>query len=170
MNINKWIITGVLVVTGCVSTDDGRGVEAIENMSELSYNNFKNFVRLGVKIAASRSLDEGLVSQNDLNAAAVAVETLRDATIVPGATSLILPALENAGLTSDEIMLILLIAEQQLLKRGALDWLDPETGLVALSPRTKEVLTLVAGSLRSAATVTQAEVLDTYILALEFQK
>ena len=54
-------------------------------------------------------------------------------------------------------MPIQLIAEDQLLKRGALDWLDPVTGVVALSPRTKEVLTLIAGALRSVATITQAE-------------
>ena len=51
-----------------------------------------------------------------------------------------------------------MIVEQELISRGALDWINPETGLIEWSPRTKEMLTIVANALRSAATVTNDEV------------
>jgi len=175
MEKKKWIAIGVLglalgvgAVTGCVTTGDGQGIKALEEMSDLEYARWQLYITLGVKIAANRALTEDLVSASELNTAATALEILRDQTVVSGATSLILPALESAGLTSEEVQLLLLIVEQELLSRGALEWLDPETGIVALSPRTKEMLTRVADALRSATVVSAEEVIEGEALEVEF--
>lgn len=165
MEKNRWIIAGVLglvltagAVTGCITTGDGQGVEALENMSELEYANWKLYISLGVSVASNRALAANLVSQADLDLAASALDLLRDQNITAGATSLIGPALEEVGLTNDEVALLLLIVEKELLERGALEWRDPVTGAVALSPRTKEILTIVAASLRAAGSVSEADV------------
>lgn len=143
-------------ISGCVSTDDGQGVAAIESMSDLEFSKWKVYVSLGVKIGANRLLDEGQVTEEELNTAADVLETVRDQPLFPGATSIIMPALKDAGLTNDEVELLLFIVEQELLSRGALDWVG-EDGLVALSPRTKELLTAVASALRAADVVTASE-------------
>ncbi len=166
MERKKWIGAAVLALalgvggalSGCTMLGTGEGgVQAIEEMSELEWSRWKLYIQLGTKIGANRLLAEDLVSEDDLAIAATVLDTLRDQTVVPGATSLIAPALVEAGLTNDEVQLLLLIVEQELLSRGALEWLDPDTGLLALSPRTKELLTLVADALRSASAVSQTE-------------
>ena len=164
MDMKKWIaplaliaVLGAASLSGCASTDGGKGVQALEQMSELDYNKWKLYIQLGVKIGANRLLQEGTVSVQDLSIAATAIETVRDQTGVPGTKSFIQDALKDAGLTNDEVELLLVIVEQELLARGALDWLNPETGVVEWSPRTKDLLTLVAGSLRTATTAPQAD-------------
>lgn len=165
MERKKWIAPAVIVlalaggaISGCLSTGDGeQGIEALESMTDLEFNKLTLYVTLGTKIAANRALAEGAVTEEELDLAATALETVRDSSVVPGATSIITPALEEAGLTNDEVQLLLLIVEQELLSRGALEWLDPATGLVAFSPRTKSLLTSVADSLRAAALLTEEE-------------
>lgn len=166
MKRKKWIAPAVLMlalaggaISGCVSTgEDGeQGIEALEGMTDLEFNKWKLYLTLGTKIGANRLLAEGVVTAEELDLTATAIETARDQSIVPGATAIITPALEEAGLTNDEVQLLLLIVEQELMSRGALEWLDPETGLVAFSPRTKELLTAVADALRSAALLSGTE-------------
>jgi hypothetical protein len=176
MERKHWIGPAILAlalmggaISGCVSTGDGHGVQAIEQMSELDFSKWKLYLTLGTKIGANRLLAEGAVTAEELEIAATALETLRDQTVVPGATSLIQPALREAGLTNDEVELLLLIVEQELLSRGALEWVNPETGLFELSPRTKDLLTVVAGALRSATSVTSEEVESGQQLEAEFQ-
>lgn len=166
MDRKKWIAPAVLVlalaggsISGCMTTNDGeQGIEALEGMTDLEFNKWKLYVSLGTKIGANRLLAEGLVTEEELDIAATAIETARDQSVVPGSTAIITPALQEAGLTNDEVQLLLLIVEQELMSRGALDWIDPETGLVAFSPRTKELLTAVADALRAAETITDNEV------------
>lgn len=147
------------VLPGCISSQDGqKAIEALENMSDLDFNKWKLYVSLGSKIGANRLLAEGLASENDLKLAATALETVRDQSVVPGTSHFIENALADIGLTNDEVKLLLIIVEQELASRGALEWIDPETGLFALSPRTKELLTAVADSLRAAANVSNEEV------------
>lgn len=156
-------IVGVLAVgaisgAGCTTLGGGQGVEALEQMSQLEYDNWKLYISLGVKIGARRLLDEGIVSASDLATAASVVENVSTKPILPGATSLLEGPLTEAGFTNDEAKLVLLIVERELLSRNGLTGvLDPETGLVNLAPRTKEVLQLVATSLRGATEVTPAE-------------
>lgn len=176
MDMKKWIVPlaliavlGTACLSGCASTDGGKGVQALEQMSELDYNKWKLYIQLGVKIGANRLLAEGSVTAQDLEIAATALETVRDQTGVPGTKSFIQDALKDAGLTNDEVELLLVIVEQELLARGALDWLNPETGVIEWSPRTKDLFTLVAGSLRSAAIVTEQEVRQGTSLEAEFQ-
>lgn len=141
-------------LSGCVSTGSGQGIVALESMSEQDFSKWRLYISLSTKIAASRLIANNLVSADDVNKAVSALTLLRDQPIVEGATSFIKPVLEQVGLAGSEIELLLLVVEQELLSRGALDYIDPQTGLVSLSPRTKDVLTVVVNSLTAAATET----------------
>lgn len=175
MDIKKWItplaliaVMGAASISGC-ATDGPKGIQALEQMSELDFNKWKLYIQLGVKIGANRLLAEGTVTTQDLEIAAGAIETVRDQTGVPGTKSFIQVALKDSGLTNDEVELLLVIVEQELLARGALDWINPETGVIEWSPRTKDILTLVADSLRSATIVTEQEVRQGDSLEAEFK-
>jgi len=165
MERKKWITLAVLVAalalpasSGCVATDGGKGVQAIEQMDDLEFGRLQVYITLGSKIAANRLLEEGVVSVEDLDAVALALDLVVEDTLLGDATSLFGPALEQAGLTNDEAMFILLILENELLARGVLDYVDPITGALALSPRTETLLEAVASSIRSATTLTPAEI------------
>jgi hypothetical protein len=84
------------------------------------------------------------------------------------AGSLIAPALRRAGLSNDELELVLLIAEQELAARGALNWVNPVTNVLELSPRSKEVLHIVARSLRAASVVTPKEKSESEFMNADF--
>jgi len=176
MERKKWIAPTILVLalaggalSGCVLTGDGeQGVEFIEGMTDLEFSKWKIYIQLGVKVGANRMLEEGTVTEEELDIAAAALEAVRDEPIIPGAASLIMPALAEAGLTNDEVQLLLLIVEQELLSRGALEWVDPETGVISLSPRTKELLTVVADSLRAAELLTDEEFEQGLVLEAEY--
>lgn len=142
---------------GCSSTGEGQGIQALEQMPEVDYSKWKLYIQLGVKISANRLLREGSVTAKELELVATAIETARDQTVIPGATGIIKPALDKIGFTNDEVELVLMVAEQELLSRGALNWINPTTGVVDLSPRTKDILTVVASSLRAATKVTEEE-------------
>lgn len=143
--------------TACTTTSNGNGVKSLEQMTELEYSKWKLYIQLGVKIGANRLLQEGVVNHDQLNIAAAAIDGIKGEPVAGGAKSLIVPALRKAGFSNDEIEFILIIAEQELLARGALHWLNPETNVFELSPRTQEVLTLIANALRTAGVVTPAE-------------
>lgn len=161
------IATGSL--SGCVSTGGGQGVEALENMSETEFAKWRLYISLTTKIASSRLIQNDLVKAEDVVKAAQALNLLRERPIVSGATSLIQPVLEEIGLGGSEIELLLLVVEQELLSRGALDYIDPDTGLVALSTRTKEVLLVVENALMAASEdVTQTESEQAEKLEAEF--
>lgn len=148
---------GTYAISVACTTTGGNGVKPLEEMTELEYSKWKLYIQLGVKIGANRLLQEGIVSTGQLNVAAGAIEAIKGEPVVGGAKSLIIPALRNAGFNNDEVEFILLVAEQELLARGALEWLNPETNVFELSPRTQEVLDIIAAALRSAGTVTPAE-------------
>lgn len=149
-------LAGSMVGSGCAITPDGeQGIVSIENMSELEYNNWVMYVQLGVKIPARRLLESGEITEDELELIASTLESVRDQTIVPGTTSILTPAFEDVGLNSDEIQLVVMIIENELLKRGALDWIDPDTGNIALSPRSRGLMTAVIDSLRSISLTEQ---------------
>lgn len=152
----------------CVTTGDGQGVEALEAMSETEFAKWKLYIQLGVKIGANRLLEEGVVSADELEIAATAIETVRDQNLQPGATSFIQDALKDNGLTNDEVEFVLLVVEQEILARSGLEF-NPDTGLVTLTLRTKDVLTVVAEALRSATLVTDEEQEAGLRLEREFQ-
>jgi len=147
-------------LSGCVSTGSGQGVELIENMSEPNFIKWRLYISLTTKVVASRLADEGLVSREELGLAAQALKLVRDGSVPPdlSAGSLLKPALEKVGLKDSEIELALLVIEQELLQRVPLI-IDPGTGLVQLSDRTKSVLNEMVNSLEAAAVqpATQAE-------------
>lgn len=153
------LVSCIALSSGLVScaTTNGNGVKPLEEMTELEYSKWKLYIQLGVKIGANRLLQEGIVTQDQLGIAAAAIDGIQGEPVTGGIKSLIVPALRKAGFENDEVEFILLIAEQELLARGALDWLNPETNILELSPRTKEVLTIVANALRTAGTVTPTE-------------
>jgi hypothetical protein len=121
-------------------------------MSEPAFLNWRLYVSLTTKIVASRLLDEGLVSREEMGLAAQALRLVRDGAVPPdlSTSSLLKPALENFGLKDSEIELALLVIEQEILQRGVVPLVDPSTGLVVLSPRTKSVLNEMANSLEAA--------------------
>lgn len=149
-------LAGVLS-TGFVSCTSTGGVKPLEQMSELEYSKWKVYIQLGVKIGANRLVQEGVVTTEQLGIAAAAIDGIKGEPIAGGAKSLIVPALRKAGFNNDEVEFVLLIAEQELIARGALDWVNPVTNVFELSPRTLEVLGIIANSLRTAGTVTAEE-------------
>lgn len=158
--MNKILIACLLcmcIVPATSSCTTTNGVKPLEEMSELDYSKWKLYIQLGVKIGANRLLQEGVVTHDQLGIAAAAIDGIAGEPIAGGIKSLIVPALRKAGFANDEVEFILLVAEQELLARGALDWINPETNLFELSPRTKEVLAIVANALRTAGTVTEEE-------------
>lgn len=150
-------LTGIVCVASSGCNGAGVNIKPLEQMTELEYSKWKLYIQLGVKIGANRLIQEEITTREQLNIAATVIEGISSKPVTAGAKSLIIPALEDAGFNNDEVQLILLIAEQELLARGALDWINPETGLLELSPRTREVLSIIAGSLRTADKVTPAE-------------
>ena len=132
------------------------GIKPLEQMTELEYSKWKVYIQLGVKIGASHLLNKNIVTQEQLNIASTAIAGINQPA-TDGAKSLIIPALRKAGFNNDEVEFIRLIAEQELLARGALDWINPETGTLELSPRTKEILQIVSDALRTANLVTDVE-------------
>jgi hypothetical protein len=165
MERKKWIVPAILTlilagssISGCVSTENGeQGIEALEGMSELEYSKWKLYIQLGVKVGGNLLLEEGAVTEEELDLAASALELVRDQSIITGTQGVIGPALEDVGLTSSEIHDLLSILELELASRGALSWINPETGLIKFSPRTQELLTAVADSLRAATLVSGEE-------------
>ena len=146
------LVLGLGVATSCVSTGSGQGIELIENMSEASFLKWRLYISLTTKVVASRLADEGLVSHEELGLAAQALKLVRDGEVPPDLSvgSLLKPALEKVGLKDSEVELALLVIEQELLQRVPLI-VDPGTGLVQLSDRTKSVLSEMANSLEAAA-------------------
>lgn len=176
MERKKWITPlilaialGGVAISGCVTTPNGeQSIEVLEGMSEYQYGKWKLYIQLGVKIGANELLEDEVVTEEELDLAASALEMIRDQPVTSGATSIVGPALTEVGLNSDEIELLLLILEQELLSRGAMDWVGSD-GAVALSPRTVEILTLVADALRAATVVTEEEMQTGMTLREEFE-
>ena len=154
----------------CTSTGNGHGVKPLETMTELEYSKWKLYIQLGVKIGANRLLVEKVVTADDLGKAADVIDAIRDETLVPGVQSLIMPALQHIGLKNDELQLVLLVAEQELIARGALEWVNPLNNMLELSPRTKEMLGVIASALRSAAVVTADEAAQAKAMNADFSQ
>ena len=169
MERKKWIIPALLTLMltggslgGCITTQDGeKGIEALEGMSELEYSKWTLYMSLTVKIGGNLLLNEGAVTEEELDLAATVLEVVRDQNAVVDTGTIFGPALEEVGLTKAEIQDLLMIVELELRSRGALDWTNPDTNMLELSPRTKELLTTIADSLR-AATVISGEEMRTY--------
>jgi hypothetical protein len=146
-----------MTATSCTSTSGGQqGVESIEDLSEEEYQRWKLYIDLGVKVGARRLLTEGAVTKKELKTAATAIRAVANGPVQAGTESILRSALEDAGFTNEEAMLIILIAENELKSRGALEGVLNGEGLVTLSPRTKEILNVIADSLE-AARVTPTE-------------
>lgn len=157
MNIKKTIIFPVIFILGlmiggvaCTTTPEGKGLKAIEQMSDAEYSKWKIYIELIVKVGINKLVDQHVVTTEDLVKVANVIESIEISDIQTGAKSLIKPALEKAGLKNDEIELILLVAEQELISHGALSWTNPETGMIELSPRTKEILAIIVNVLRNS--------------------
>jgi len=167
------VLVGALLVgssIACISSGNGSGVKPLEQMTELEYSKWKLYIQLGVKISANRLLEEGVVTHDQLNIAAGVIDGIKGEPVTGGAKSLIVPALRKAGFHNDEIEFILVVAEQELIARGALDWLNPETNIIELSPRSKEMLTVVADALRTAGVVTEQEKAQSSQMKADFSR
>jgi len=125
------------------------GIPTLEQMSEADYSQWKLYIQLGVKIGTERLVQDHKVTQDELNVAAAAIDAIKGQSVLDNATSLITPALEKAGFHNDEVKLLLLVAENELISHGALHWMNPQTNVLELSPRTKEVLSIISSTLRN---------------------
>lgn len=159
--MNKKILTAILVPmlliglgfmgsqAGCITTSEGeQGFESIEQMSDAEFAKWKLYITLGVKVGANRLLQEGIVGVDQIEKAATVLDLAINSPVTAGVTSFISEALEKAGLTTDEVSLLLIIVEQELFARGGLEYLD-ENGVLSLAPRTKDLLNDVVAALKS---------------------
>ena len=167
--MKKYLTTGLLIIgmiatNGCLSTtEDGeQAISSVEEMSELEYTRFSQYLYLGTKIGAVRLLDSGELDAATLEVIAGILEGLADEPLLDFGSGFIVDAItEQTDLTNDELMLILLIVEQELLARGGATYLDPETGELRLTERTEELMDRVASALRSAVNgMTEEEVAE----------
>jgi hypothetical protein len=157
--MKKILLTGALALgtlvaaSGCLSTD-GEGnttLKGLEEMTELEYSRMSTYVSLGTKIGASRLLEAGQVDAETLSLVADAIEGLVGEPLLELAGGWVTDAVSSqVPLTSDELLLILIIVEQEVLTRGGGTYVDGETGELRLTERTEDLLLLVASSLRAA--------------------
>lgn len=141
-----------MILPACSTLADGtHGVKPLELMTDMEFNKWKLYIELTTRVGATRLMEQGAISPAELTMAANAIDNIKNQPVDAAAGALIVPALQNAGFTNDEAMLVLLIVEQELLARGALRWINPDTGQLDLSPRTEEVLHVVATALLSVA-------------------
>jgi hypothetical protein len=120
-------------------------------MSDLEYSRMSQYIYLGTKIGVARLIESGELSVDTTEAVAGTLEGLVGQSILELAGGFITDAVvSDVELTSDELMLLLLIVEQEILARGGATYIDVETGGVRLTERTEDLLLLVADALRSA--------------------
>ncbi len=98
MKAKYWIALGIASVitigalTGCVGTPDGgQGIEYIEEMDDLRFEEFKLFLQLGVQIGARNLVAEGVVTQVDLDLAASALDIVCNEPVVDTARGVLTP-------------------------------------------------------------------------------
>lgn len=142
------MLLGGASISGCVTTDEGQGIESIEAMSEADYQRFMLYLELGVKIAANRALEDGLVTEQELRDTSDALLLITHADALPAAgTGVFATALKEMGVSNDEVLLILDIVKLELQQRGGMDFIDPVTGEIDLTPRTESLLLMLAETL-----------------------
>lgn len=142
------MLLGGASISGCVTTDEGQGIESIEAMTEADYQRFMLYLELGVKIAASRALEEGVVTEQELRDTSDALLLITHADTLPVAGGgIFATALKELGVSNDEVLLILDIVKLELQQRGGMDFVDPVTGEIDLTPRTELLLLMLAETL-----------------------
>lgn len=154
--------------TACHSTGSGSGLKPIEEMSDVEYSKWQLYIHLGVKVGANRLILEKVISKEDLLKIASVIDGIRDNTLTNAGGSLLAPALQKAGFTQTEVELLFTVVEQELIARGGLKWVDPATGTLALSPRTKSLLTVIASALKTAGQIEAIEEVGAKSLEAEF--
>lgn len=153
------LLGGTGLITSCSSTSQGNGFVAVEKLSEQDFNKWKLYVELGVKIGANRLLEEGVVKKDELTKIADSIDLVLTQPATSVGELLLSKALLNSGVSSDEIKLIVLIAESEIVNRNGYVYVNTD-GIVNLTPRTRDLLMAVSHALRVAgkAPVTNAEI------------
>lgn len=123
-------------------------VKPFEEMSQTDYDKWKLYVELGVRIAAHRTVQQGIVTTEQLNSLATSIEIVVNEPVTTFGESVLEKALQNSGLSNDEIRLVVLIAENEIMSRGGYHVIT-DGGLIKLSPRTKEILLTVVSALKT---------------------
>jgi hypothetical protein len=126
-------------LAGCAIFSGEHGIKSIEEMSDEDFAYTKLLASSAIKIAATRMLDEGVVSPDDVGLAVFVLESITTTPVVGTATELVTDLLRNSGLNSVEIEALLEIVVFRLESRGVLENLSEE-GLIVLTPRTQEFL------------------------------
>jgi hypothetical protein len=151
-----YLLLPLMFLPSCIGTPVA--LPAIEDMTDSQFADLKLTVQLLAKIGAHRLLVEGVTTPAELQQYASVIEEVRDAEVQLEAQALLKDAADLAGLTNDEVTLILVLIENKLLKHsGLVAWLNSETGLYEWSPRSQELLTTVADALKTATNVTPEE-------------
>ena len=146
-----------VAISGCTTTQDGEhGLKKLEEMSETDYQRLRLYSTLGVKIAANRLVQEGVVSADDLSKAVTALQAISSTPVLGGAELFVSDLLAKNGLTGVEIESLVELVVFELQARGVLDILGPD-GTVALSARTQDFLDALIEAVGSAAVITQEE-------------
>lgn len=162
--LRKLMIIGLIALpvvpvalSGCTTTSGGEhGLKRLEEMSESDYQRLKLYSTLGVKIAANRLVQEGVVSAEELQAAATALAAIKTTPVLGGAELFVSDLLANSGLNSTEAEALLQIVVFELRDRGVLDVLNPD-GTVQMAPRTQDFVDSLIEAVKSASVVTSEE-------------
>lgn len=164
LTLRKLLIIGLIALpvvpvalSGCTTTQDGEhGLKRLEEMSQSEYDRLKLYSTLGVKIAANRLVQEGVVSAEELLAAATALEAIKTTPVLGGPELFISDLLTNSGLTSTEAQALLELVVFELRDRGVLDVLNLD-GTIQMAPRTSDFVDALIAAVKTAAVVTPEE-------------
>lgn len=164
LTLRKLLIVGLIALpavhialSGCTTTQDGEyGLKRLEEMSESDYQRLKLYSTLGVKIAANRLVQEGIMSVEELQSVANALTAIKSTPVLGGAELFISDLLTNSGLTSVEAQSLVEIVVFELQARGVLSHLN-EAGAIALTARTGDFIDGLIEAVRTAAVVTAEE-------------
>ena len=144
-------LAGLFVAPSCLTPSED-GTTALDEMSELEYVRLSQYISLGTEIGVSRLLSFDQTSAGELGLVADALEGLVGRSLLELSSGWLTDAVsEKVMLTSDELLLLLMIVEQEVLVRGGGTYIDPETGELRLTKRTEGLLLVVASVLRAAS-------------------
>lgn len=121
-------------------------VVRVEELSDVEFDRLTLKAKSLTRVAFGRLFAEGQVSRPALRDGAKALEFIASDPTATGGLNFLSSALKNAGLTSDEVMLAIIVLEDSL--NGAV-WLGTTTE--PLSPRLRVLTDTVAKALRAVA-------------------
>lgn len=145
-------------IQSCILTPDGGGFETIENMTEVQFNRWILGLQLTTLLSARTAINNNWTTQEDLNVAASVIDAIKDQPIILVTEQAFREYLMSIGLTNMEATAIVMLIRNELVNAGILSFMDETTGQLLLTPRTEQILTLLADALRNATVIQQTQV------------